>query len=260
MTDLHRRDVRERPVLGRLAPLVEPLLDLVLPIECGGCATPGPGLCRTCRAEFAVPAALLGDHRGPLAGLPVAAGPAYAGPVARVIGSWKDDGRRDLAPLLADVLADSVAAVAAVASGARRRPLRLVPVPSARGAMRRRGEDVVRRLAVLAADRLAGARGVDASAVLCQVRPVADQAGLGQGPRRANVEGAFGLGRRHVRRLAGLDADLVVVDDVVTTGASAAEAVRALGCHGLSVIGVATVCHTPRRHGESLSVGCRATG
>jgi predicted amidophosphoribosyltransferase len=84
---------------------------------------------------------------------------------------------------------------------------------------------------------------------LRQRRRVSDQAGLGARGRAANVAGAFAV-RRPL--LGGLRAGarVVVVDDVVTTGASAAEAVRVLRAHGAVVLGVSAIAWTPLRGGE----------
>ncbi|MEU5877339.1 phosphoribosyltransferase family protein [Spirillospora sp. NPDC047279] len=122
----------------------------------------------------------------------------------------------------------------------------VVAVPSARGAVRARGHDAVRRMAGEAVRELRAA-GVPAERldVLRQGRRVADQAGLSASARSVNLAGAFEVGGRAAGRAAGRR--VVVVDDVVTSGASLAEAARALRAAGAVVMGAATVAATPRR-------------
>jgi len=106
---------------------------------------------------------------------------------------------------------------------------------------------VVALLTSVASRRLrARGRPVRLARLLRQRRRVSDQAGLGARGRAANVSGAFAV-RRPV--LGGLSpgARVVVVDDVVTTGASAAEAVRILRQSGAVVLGVAAIAWTPLR-------------
>ncbi|MFJ8694098.1 ComF family protein, partial [Streptomyces roseolilacinus] len=110
-------------------------------------------------------------------------------------------------------------------------PLVLVPVPSARRAVRARGHDAVRRVATAAARELRRT-GVAArvTPVLRQRRAVADQAGLDARQRRENLSGALEVVPGGARLLEG--ARVVLVDDLMTTGASLAEAARALYAAG----------------------------
>lgn len=124
--------------------------------------------------------------------------------------------------------------------------LLLVPVPSSRRAVAQRGHDATARMARAAARELRR-RGVRArvAAVLRQRRPVADQSGLAGAARRANLSGALEVARSAVPLLAA--GPVVVVDDLVTTGASLAAAAGAVRAAGGWVCGAAVVAapHTP---------------
>jgi predicted amidophosphoribosyltransferase len=111
-------------------------------------------------------------------------------------------------------------------------PVLLVPVPSARWAVRARGHDPVRRIALAAAGELR--RGgtpppgppARVAAVLRQRRAVADQSGLNSRQRLRNLAGALEVAAGGARPLLG--GRVVLVDDLMTTGASLTEAARAV--------------------------------
>ncbi|MCK1819853.1 ComF family protein [Streptomyces sp. XM83C] len=201
------------------------LTDLVLPAECGGCGKPRTVLCPECRAALtgAAPSRVRPEPEPP--GLPtVHAAARYADEVRAVLLAHKERGALALAAPLGTALAR---AVRAGLGSAAPRPALLVPVPSARGAVRARGHDPVRRMALAAAgDLRRGGTPARVAAVLRQCRPVADQSGLDSRQRQRNLAGALSVVPGGGRLLAG--ATVVLVDDLMTTGASLAEAARAV--------------------------------
>ncbi|MFD5732025.1 ComF family protein [Streptomyces sioyaensis] len=214
------------------------LAGLVLPVDCAGCGRPRTELCAQCRR------ALARDGRGARrvrprpapAGLPrVWAGAPYADEVRAVLLAHKERGALPLAGPLGAVLAGAVWGLRPGGG-----PLLLVPVPSARRAVAGRGHDPVRRIARTAAGELRRVgTGARVLAVLRQRRAVADQAGLSARQRLENVAGALEVPDVARRLLAGLPA--VLVDDLVTTGATLAEAARAMAVAGGRVVGAAVV-------------------
>jgi predicted amidophosphoribosyltransferase len=227
-------------------------LDLLLGGCCAGCDEPGAAVCDGCRPALAawpyvcwpdpVPPGLLAPDP-----VPPWAGRAYADPLRRMLVAYKDRDRATLAAPLGTALAAVVeqavldgGTVAAVPGAAG---VELVPVPSSRASTRRRGRDVVADLARVAAGRLRR-RGYDAGVVsrLVPARVVADQAGLSADERVANLHKALTTRGSGPARRA-----VVLVDDVLTTGATAAEAVRALRVGGVAAAAVAVVAATPRR-------------
>lgn len=211
------------------------LLDLVLPRSCAGCRLPGLGLCASCRALLTGPAlGLVRPDPCPSGLPPLATHAVYDGPVRGLLLSHKEKGRLQLTRPLGRALAN---AVSVHVPG----PVVLCPVPSAPRAVRERGYDHALRLARAAARELRAA-GVPARSVrlLGPARRIADQSGLTTDQRAANLHGAL----RATRPPAG---PVVIVDDVVTTGATLVEATRALRAAGHTVVGAATVAATARR-------------
>lgn len=209
------------------------MLDLVLPVECGGCGVPGTRWCAACAAAL-LPGAdqphVITPRIDP--GVPVFALGRYAGARRQAIVTLKEHGRGDLVAPLAYALALGLHRL--LTWGIVDIPLTIVTAPTRRAAARRRGGDPVARLAGTAT---ATHPGIAVAEVLRMGRGVRDSVGLDPAARQRNV-----AGRARMRGVAPRT-PVLVVDDIVTTGATAAESVRALRAAGTEVVGVLTLCY-----------------
>ena len=225
------RDALLDALLSALPPaLRNALLDawsVLFPVDCAGCDSADRSLCGQCRAALE-PDVTVRSVGGPgPGGVRVHSGARYEGRVRRVILAFKEQGRTDAAAALSRPLAAAVAAALSVAPAAE-----LLLVPTSRAAYRRRGYDPVRLLASRA--------GLRVARELRQVRATGAQKALGVEQRAANRHGAF----RARRDLNGRS--FIVVDDVVTSGATILEVARAVRAAGGDVLGAATLAFTPR--------------
>ncbi|MFC0451577.1 ComF family protein [Rhodococcus jostii] len=224
-------------------PGLRSLLDLILPAECGGCGVPGTQWCARCAAELADDPVLLRPRVDP--GVDVWALGPYSGPRRRAVIAAKERGRRDLAVPLGAAVAGAVSRLQqwGELDPPDLAPVVLVPAPTRPRAARARGGDPVTRIAVAAV----GARRVCPALVMR--RGVRDSVGLSADQRRVNLEGGVRLtrsGAGFARHLASESAapqrtSVVLVDDVSTTGATAAESVRVLSRVGIRVGAVVVV-------------------
>jgi ComF family protein len=227
-------------------PLVRPLwaalLDLAAERDCGGCGRPQPSgepLCPACDGLLA--------ESGPwrtLAAVPgtprTHAVARYEDPVRTMLIGYKERGRTDLRRALGRALARAVAQTLDMTGAAGCASVALVPMPSRRKAVRDRGQDTTARLAKTAA-RVLREVGLPVRAVpaLNYARAVEDQAGLSREQRQANLAGALRARRAAAATVAA--SRVVLVDDISTSGASLAEASRALREAGVPVFGAATI-------------------
>ncbi len=155
----------------------------------------------------------------------------YAGPRRQAIVALKEHGRRDLTGPLARALALGIHHL--LGWGLLDLPCTVVPAPTRRSAARRRGGDPVTRMALAATAAHPDLWVVPA----LRTRPfVRDSVGLSGTQRERNIAGRVRL----VRPVGG---EVLLVDDIVTTGATARESVRTLDAAGARVTAVLTLAH-----------------
>lgn len=221
--------LREAPVTG----LVTDAVDLALGRACALCEISGRALCPTCLEDIrCVPADLPlsptvpGRHALP-----------YRGAASTLLLDYKERGNRALAPGLGLLLADAVESLLLEeVPCSPPTPAVLVPVPGHRRP--RRGFAALPRI-IRPAVRLLREAGlpVHARPLLRRARNHGPLKGMDRDARRRAVPGSM------VGRPSGSAAPVIVVDDVVTTGSTLLEAIRALDEAGIPVAGIAAIAH-----------------
>ncbi len=166
----------------------------------------------------------------------------YAGITRTILTAWKERGRRDVSVYLARALARSVheAGVAArTQSASDVGCVTIVPIPASCAARRRRGEDAWARVVRQAMQVADPPVGLTLARCLRLTRQPRDQAGLTALERKANLAEALACD-------APPEGPVIIVDDIVTTGATLAEAARALRVAGAGEVRAAAIAATSR--------------
>ncbi|MCV7173757.1 ComF family protein [Mycobacterium manitobense] len=208
------------------------MLDLVLPLECGGCGAPSTRWCARCAVDLRVPPDaphVITPRVDP--GVPVFALGRYVGARRHAVVAVKERGRADLVAPLGRALSTGLGQL--LRWGIVEAPVTVVPAPTRRTAARRRGGDPVTRIGQIA---VAGRPGVDLVRALRLTAWTRDSVGLSGSDRARNIAG-------RVRLLRPVTGAVVLVDDIVTTGATAAESTRVLQEAGAHVLAVLALAH-----------------
>lgn len=234
---------------GLGAELVGGLADLMLPAPCAGCGADRvalrSGACADCAAELEALTPYATAPVPPPPGMPAcsAAGP-YAGSLRSALLAYKERGRHRLARPLGALLATAVADVAVRHGGGPAVPIVIVPVPSTARAVRERQGDHMARLAVHAVRRLRAAGWQAEIARPLRALPRPDSASLDPIGRAVVAESSLRIRPariRILRRALTMRRTLIVVDDIVTTGATMAAVTSRLGEAQVQVTGAAVL-------------------
>jgi ComF family protein len=219
---------------GSLLRPVGRLLDLAMPPLCPGCGREGEAICRDCLpgigSRIPLPAGsplgLADGPPDPLLQLEWAS--PFAGTTRKALHALKYAGEQRLAGPLGEVVAERWRRAGAGGDV-------LVPVPVHAGRRRERGYDQAALITAAAADRL----GLPWHPALVRTRATTAQYHLDRRHRAANVAEAFSVAR--TSQPAIRNRWVVLVDDVVTTGATLSESARALLDAGAAAISAVTV-------------------
>jgi ComF family protein len=246
----------------------EPLANISRLPVCGQCLvamhpTAG-GLCAICGERIFSSYAQSAPDGAPRCGLCWRIEPPFARAVA--YGSY-EGGLRELIHLLkyagvhpaANVLGRMLAeAIAELEPELPTEPVAVVPVPLHRIKLRQREFNHAERIA-RAAVKLGPARLRLCPRVLVRKRETPSQTGLTRHQRRENVRGAFGVAQPEAVK----GREVLLVDDVYTTGATVSECARVLRRAGATKVWVATVARTMKASEQHVQIrfsGAAGTG
>ena len=197
------------------------LSQLIFPTRCYGCNAIGLSICTLCRREW-----IPHYYKTQTSALSVHSALIYSPTASKIILAAKENGLQGADDFL-------IEAIIHVLNKARldKAYFTLVPVPSSRQSQRGRGRSFIVDLT----KTISKHTGIAVNDCLQVSRRVSDQSGLTRVERISNMQGAFSLRPGSILR-----GDAIVIDDVVTTGATLQEAARALNSQGFHAFG--SVC------------------
>lgn len=209
---------------------LEPLVALMAPalcVACGAHAGRAEPLCRSCRSGLV----WLGAVQAPAAGVPAWAPVSYAGPARDLVAALKFRGARPVARAMAGQIA--MAAPPGLFQGSA-----LVPVPLHPSRLRSRGFNQARLIAL----DLGARTGLAVADCLVRGGPRTTQVGRDRQQRAAGISG-----RVHAAEGGPVPGAVLLVDDVITTGATLAACERALRDAGAIHVRALSYARTPAR-------------
>jgi predicted amidophosphoribosyltransferase len=204
------------------------LSELIFPSRCLGCRQLGIGICSTCRSSWH-PHVYRTSITADGFTFPVYSAVAYSPVAQKVLLGAKESSLHDADQLILQALTHSLTYFYSEVGIAD-----LVPIPSRKMNTRKRGRDfILEQTYEVSRDPL-----VQVRAILSHSRKVKDQSTLNSRTRELNLSQSM----RCANREDSANIPVIIVDDLVTSGATLREAGRALQIAGYHVIGAVTAC------------------
>ena len=214
--------------------LLYPLLDLIYPKRCPGCHLPSASICELCKSFWQKPPISITLRKSQDSDLLVVSVAQYRNEVRAILLAYKEDGEREAGKVLTEALLQARHGISNHSVCA------FVPIPSNPKSVRRRGRDFMLDLC----NQVAIQSGDQVLSIIKVNRDVQDQSKLSEKERSQNLVGAFDCTPKNLKLLAKFP--IILVDDLLTTGATLREAQRALRQRGVIPIGAITAAHTAR--------------
>jgi ComF family protein len=204
----------------------------VYPKKCPGCHLPSISICKSCESFWQKPPITILLNQSKVSDLSVHSVAHYREEVRSVLLAYKENGEREAGKVLTQALLKARLGIS------NNSICTYVPMPSSHKAIKRRGRDFMMDLC----GQVAIQTGDKVLSILKVNRDVRDQSKLSEKQRAQNLVGAFDCVSKNLYLIER--SPIILVDDLLTTGATLREAMRALRQRGVIPIGAITAAHT----------------
>jgi predicted amidophosphoribosyltransferase len=210
------------------------LTEVIFPSRCIGCSRLGISICSECRKQWHphIYQRTI-NFSGEI--FPVLSAIQYSPIASRVLLSAKESQIKAADQLIVNGIVHALKLVINRYGSAT-----LVPIPSRKSANRKRGRNFLQEITAAVALEI----DLPYQSPLTHIRKVRDQSQLNLVDRSANISGAFSISPDFTSQIyaGNTGPKIIVIDDLITTGATLAEAIRALRTAGFTVLGAVTSC------------------
>ena len=206
--------------------MLTPIKELLFPIHCFGCNALGLEICSKCR-KYWNPHFYLRN----IEGLTIYSSIRYS-PIARsILLNAKESSLKIADELIIEALLNCLKRLPSQVI----RSAVLIPIPASKRAIRKRGRDFLFETT----KELSLRSGIPFASGMFIERRLLDQSGLSAADRKRNISGAFAF-KGSISEIP--KGEILLVDDLVTTGSTLLEAKRALNKSGITVNRAITAC------------------
>jgi predicted amidophosphoribosyltransferase len=206
--------------------VLTPLKDLLFPTHCFGCNALGLEICSKCR-KFWNPHFYVRN----IEGLTVYSSIRYSAVARSILLGAKENSLRIADELIINAIVDCIHRLP---TSILRNAI-LIPIPGSNRAIRKRGRDFIESITKEVSLRT----GIPANRGMFVKRRLLDQSGLSAIDRKRNIFDSFAFNGELNNKT---QIDILLIDDLVTTGATLLEAKRALNAEGFAVNRAITAC------------------